>query len=576
MEENAMKDDKDFTEAPDTDSAEETSKGTINSDLIRGHINTIILRTLDERDKYGYEIIDEITEKSHGQYTMKQPTLYSALKRLESQGYIKAYWKTDEVSSGGRRKYFTLTELGREYSEKNQSEWEYSRTVIDSLISDRSFDFSQPAPTAVDFNILKKSVSRVYTGGEKESEGEDGKTEEKPIPSPVAEPKPDPQSEYAEKYAVIESSPVSEQYSRQTVTDMIVEAPPSRSAEENKAETAPVQSAENIRQAPPSGVPRQPIGEPTQQTYNYYGEQPQYGYAPYPPQGYVQQPEQTARNVLFAEQSAQSANDARSEEEKRITHENFLKLISEQDEKEGNIVPDSRSIDTDKLMYNNKPETERDYKKLIGNIYNKAIKEKQAPPPPARQPAYTEESASAAEQPAPSQAATSEISYISPSDEAYIKAREDGLKIRKSSSVTRNGTTKSTTYNKGAALFVSAAVASIVLIIEFIISLALMHTLNVGIMYPMTYLIVTLVMLAAFGVLFASGYGKGSVRPATHGYVSLCAVLSIICILVICLVSFLLDINLRSGTDIVVKIILPSIAALDITIFGTSYYFLSK
>ena len=85
----------------------------ISADLIRGHINTIILRTLDERDKYGYEIINDIDEKTRGQYEMKQPTLYSALKRLENQGYIKAYWKTNEVSEGGRRKYFTLTELGR-------------------------------------------------------------------------------------------------------------------------------------------------------------------------------------------------------------------------------------------------------------------------------------------------------------------------------------------------------------------------------------------------------------------------------------------------------------------------------
>ena len=91
-------------------------KGTISADLIRGHINTIILRTLDERDKYGYEIMNEIEEKSHGQYALKQPTLYSALKRLESQGYIKAYWKTDEVSSGGRRKYGTRQRIFRKKS----------------------------------------------------------------------------------------------------------------------------------------------------------------------------------------------------------------------------------------------------------------------------------------------------------------------------------------------------------------------------------------------------------------------------------------------------------------------------
>ena len=146
----------------DNESASESEvKSGISADLIRGHINTIILRTLYERDKYGYEIIEEIEAKSHGQYSLKQPTLYSALKRLESQGYINAYWKTDEVSLGGRRKYYTLTDSGREITERNQAEWEYSRTVIDNLISDRNFDFSQPAPTAVDFKILKNSTSRV-------------------------------------------------------------------------------------------------------------------------------------------------------------------------------------------------------------------------------------------------------------------------------------------------------------------------------------------------------------------------------------------------------------------------------
>jgi PadR family transcriptional regulator PadR len=56
----------------------------IGSDLIRGHINTIILRCLYDGDKYGYDIINEIEKKSGGLYTIKQPTLYSALKRLES------------------------------------------------------------------------------------------------------------------------------------------------------------------------------------------------------------------------------------------------------------------------------------------------------------------------------------------------------------------------------------------------------------------------------------------------------------------------------------------------------------
>lgn len=144
----------------------ERNEKSVSSDLIRGHINTIILRALYDGDKYGYEIIAEIERKSHGQYSLKQPSLYSALKRLEKDGYVTSYWGGSV--SGGRRKYFSLTESGKAISEQNQSEWEYSRTVIDSLISDKDFDFSNPAPTLVNMRVLKSSTSRVPRG-----EGED-------------------------------------------------------------------------------------------------------------------------------------------------------------------------------------------------------------------------------------------------------------------------------------------------------------------------------------------------------------------------------------------------------------------
>ena len=114
----------------------------ISADLIRGHINTIILRCLYDEDKYGYDIINEIEKKSGGLYTLKQPTLYSALKRLESLKYVESYY--GDSSYGGQRKYFRLTPIGKEAIDQDLSEWEYSRTIIDSLISDGDshYDFS--------------------------------------------------------------------------------------------------------------------------------------------------------------------------------------------------------------------------------------------------------------------------------------------------------------------------------------------------------------------------------------------------------------------------------------------------
>ena len=118
---------------------------TINSDLIRGNINTIILKALYDGDRYGYDIIKEIEIKSHGQYILKQPTLYSCLKRLETQGFIEAYWG-EQTSNGGRRKYYRLTEEGKEIFKQSQDEYEYSRTVIDNLISDNQYDLSTLTP----------------------------------------------------------------------------------------------------------------------------------------------------------------------------------------------------------------------------------------------------------------------------------------------------------------------------------------------------------------------------------------------------------------------------------------------
>ena len=56
----------------------------ISSDLIRGHINTIILRSLYDGDKYGYDIINEIEKKSGGMYSLKQPILPSSLTRCRT------------------------------------------------------------------------------------------------------------------------------------------------------------------------------------------------------------------------------------------------------------------------------------------------------------------------------------------------------------------------------------------------------------------------------------------------------------------------------------------------------------
>ncbi|HZG81483.1 MAG TPA: PadR family transcriptional regulator [Brevibacillus sp.] len=105
---------------------------SISSDLIRGHIDTIILRILCEGDNYGYEIIKAILRISEGQYELKEPSLYTSLKRLEGQKLISSYW--GDESQGGRRKYYQVTPLGREAYVQSLEAWKVARDLIDKLL----------------------------------------------------------------------------------------------------------------------------------------------------------------------------------------------------------------------------------------------------------------------------------------------------------------------------------------------------------------------------------------------------------------------------------------------------------
>lgn len=116
----------------------------VNIDLIRGHVDTFILRSLMNEDKYGYEILNEIKEKSNGLFSLKQPTLYSCLKRLEKLGNITSY--KGGVSNGAQRVYYQLTEAGRQYLLLDQYQWEFSRTIINNLLSDKEFDTEKEKP----------------------------------------------------------------------------------------------------------------------------------------------------------------------------------------------------------------------------------------------------------------------------------------------------------------------------------------------------------------------------------------------------------------------------------------------
>lgn len=109
-------------------------KGKVSSDLLRGHTDTIVLGILLKGDSYGYEIYKTILEKTNEQFELKEATLYSSYRRLEQEGCIVAYW--GDETQGGRRKYYRITEKGKERYRKNKTDWLFTQQILNRLLEE--------------------------------------------------------------------------------------------------------------------------------------------------------------------------------------------------------------------------------------------------------------------------------------------------------------------------------------------------------------------------------------------------------------------------------------------------------
>ena len=105
-----------------------------SSDLLRGHTDTVVLGILQKGDNYGYEIHKSIIDKLGGEYELKEATLYSSYRRLETDGYITSYWGDETL--GSRRKYYRITSRGEELLRQNKADWVKTQAVLNKLLEE--------------------------------------------------------------------------------------------------------------------------------------------------------------------------------------------------------------------------------------------------------------------------------------------------------------------------------------------------------------------------------------------------------------------------------------------------------
>lgn len=106
----------------------------LSSDLLRGHTDTIVLSVLSKKDSYGFEIYNTILMRTEEQYELKETTLYSSYKRLEKDEYITSYW--GDETQGARRKYYHITDKGRDLYKQNKQDWRFTQEILNQLLEE--------------------------------------------------------------------------------------------------------------------------------------------------------------------------------------------------------------------------------------------------------------------------------------------------------------------------------------------------------------------------------------------------------------------------------------------------------
>jgi len=103
-----------------------------NADVLQGTLDLLILKTLVRGPLHGWAIVKRIQVLSNDELSVAQGSLYPALHRLETQGWVVAEWKESE--QGRNNKVYTLTRDGKQQLERELATWKRLSSAVGLLL----------------------------------------------------------------------------------------------------------------------------------------------------------------------------------------------------------------------------------------------------------------------------------------------------------------------------------------------------------------------------------------------------------------------------------------------------------
>ena len=104
----------------------------VDKRLVSGNTDMLVLKMLEREDMYGYQIIEALCARSNHVFDMKAGTLYPLLHGLEGKGYLTCY--EQPAGEARTRRYYHLTEKGRDYLSEREDEWRMFADAVASVL----------------------------------------------------------------------------------------------------------------------------------------------------------------------------------------------------------------------------------------------------------------------------------------------------------------------------------------------------------------------------------------------------------------------------------------------------------
>ena len=104
----------------------------MRAEALKGHLDGLVLATLQQGPLHGYAVIEELRGRSEGAFDLAEGTVYPVLHRLEAEGLLASAWSS---AAGRRRRVYRLTRKGRAALERRREEWRSFAGAVEAVLA---------------------------------------------------------------------------------------------------------------------------------------------------------------------------------------------------------------------------------------------------------------------------------------------------------------------------------------------------------------------------------------------------------------------------------------------------------